>query len=161
MLFITAMTTGKPNLLDVRRLSASQAILSFQISKRLFSLFARLSLAFGHLAVLYTQGFVCVRGAMPCIGTEPCATFVQGDGVSEVSDVGIRFGKRETLGNDANRVHGVPSTQQMRGSEKSNWTKKAGTNQTPTNSISTSMENAFLKAVLCFHPDSVSFLYIL
>jgi hypothetical protein len=79
--------------------------------------------------------------------------------MSEVSDVGVGFGKREPLGNDANRVHGVPSTQRMRGvQKKSNWTKKVGTNQTPTNSISTSMENAFLKAVLCFHPDSVSFL---
>ena len=46
---------------------------------------------------------------VPKVCLELGASLVEGDGVPEGTDNGIRSGERETLGNESNGINGIPN----------------------------------------------------
>ena len=87
---------------------------------------------------------------------------VECQGLTKMFHVRVEGCKRKALRDHANRAHGVPIKSSR---TPLNFipisTRSEPANQTASSWMSTSIENAFLKAALCFHPVSSSREYIL
>ena len=110
------------------------------------------------LLVRDTEKLFVVSWAVPHIGLELGTAFVQGDRMSERSNHCVGCGERESVGNDSDRVDCVPVAYSLSISRDQ---RRAFAHQTPRNSMSTSIQKAFLKAFDWAHPASSGRAYIL
>jgi hypothetical protein len=93
-----------------------------------------------------------VRGAVPEVGVEFRAVLVEREGVPEGLDGRVGSREGETAGDEPDGDNGIPVYDESKSKRKIQQAKVRY--QTPTNSISTSMLNAFLNKLLCDHPTS-------
>ena len=162
---ITAVTSSKPNFLHVS-LCATVVIFLDVLHFTLVTVIekpsekVRSALMWSwHISELGTLLIVWVPN-MIIVGPEFGATFVQRDCMSEVADKSVGSCKWEGTRHYSDRADRIP-TPCYTLSAKLTCHVENRTYHTPTNSISTSIENAFLNALLCFHPVSSSRLNIL
>jgi len=76
----------------------------------------------------------------------------------ESANDGIGSSKRQAAGDKTDGIDGVPDGSALAIRDDC---VEINTYQTPTNSMGTSIENAFLKALDCFQPVSSTLVYIL
>ena len=111
----------------------------------------------GHLAGLDAKLGLLVGRTVVKVRLELGAALVERDAVAEISDRGVGRDEGEAMRDEANRAHRVPAGASISNEGAYNDL----TYHTPTNSMSTFMENAFLNAMLCCQPVSSHWVYIL
>jgi hypothetical protein len=151
------MASGEPNFFDIGGI-VEIGVRPLEFSEEFVLM---LLAADGHLAPTDTQIRVLFVRPMPEIGHEPYSMFVEGYRVSEVSHMGIGRCEWEPAGYEADRTYGVPRVGEKFVMVEVEKEIASVTNQTPRNSTLTSIEKAFLNAVLWSQPTLSARVYIL
>lgn len=107
-----------------------------------------------HLTRMRSKGLFLLSGPVEEVRLKLGATLIKRDSMTEYLHGRIGGSEGKTMWDDANRVDRVPDERRGECTERDSNVDTFSTYQTPMKSMSTSMEKAFLNAVLCFHPAS-------
>ena len=178
----TTMTARKPHFFNVRH-RFGFCILTFEMSQPSCTGAVNVDIvafAARHLMALDTSLVIVVCWAVPCTGFETTSLSQWGPFFRTRKEISTHT--RHSSRDKAWRKYLILLSTRVNGSRRGIkptestvsltlfaqisartliWRDRSNTDHTPTNSISTLIENARLKAVLCFQPVSSSVIYIL